>query len=356
MKTYQNCTEAYINLLNDVYNDPEYVCAPRNMKIRESLGVSFRILNARNRLPYVPERKFSVGYVIAELLWYLSGNNSTEWIANYSSFWRKISDDGETANSAYGARIFRPYSRIAELYGDPTVTPLADNSSPKSDDWTQWKWLVEELVSDNDSRRAVIHIRSPWDARYATKDVPCTLTLQFFLRDDRVHQVASMRSSDLILGIAYDIPAFTVFQELLAIELAERLHRPIGVGTYTHISGSLHIYDRNFDLVERILENNKAFLDGSWVRDTSINVPAMPHMPGGPPIKELMHVEAVCRGSDLVDLPNVKPEIERVLQDPYWRDWGYVLAAHRASKLGCEVTQKEFTDMISFDGYRQFDK
>ena len=116
MKTYKDCTEAYVNLLDQVYSTPEYVCSPRGMKIKESLGVSFRIEDARNRLPYVPERKFSVGYVIAELLWYLSGENSTEWIANYSSFWRKISDDGQTANSAYGARIFRPHSRKRRGY------------------------------------------------------------------------------------------------------------------------------------------------------------------------------------------------------------------------------------------------
>ena len=41
-------------------------------------------------------------YAIGELLWYWSGRNDVEFIDHFSKFWRNISDDGKTANSAYG--------------------------------------------------------------------------------------------------------------------------------------------------------------------------------------------------------------------------------------------------------------
>ena len=41
-------------------------------------------------------------YAIGELIWYWSGRNDVDFIDHFSKFWRNISDDGKTANSAYG--------------------------------------------------------------------------------------------------------------------------------------------------------------------------------------------------------------------------------------------------------------
>ena len=99
---YDNFTDCYLDLAQKVYEDPDYESSPRGMAVREKLACKFTITNPLDRLPYVPARKFSATYVVAELLWYLSADDKTDWIANYSSFWNSISDDGTTANSAYG--------------------------------------------------------------------------------------------------------------------------------------------------------------------------------------------------------------------------------------------------------------
>lgn len=90
LETY-NFTELYSKLFDKILNHYEFQSQPRDMRIRECLGVSFKINNIRDRLPVVPERDYSLAYQIAENLWYLSGNNSTEWISRYSSFWKNIS-------------------------------------------------------------------------------------------------------------------------------------------------------------------------------------------------------------------------------------------------------------------------
>jgi len=327
MKNFSSFTEAYRSLLLDVYEHPEFSSAPRGYKIREKLGVSFSITNPRDRLPFLSGRDFSISYLIAESLWYLSGDDSTEWISNYSSFWKSISDDGVTANSAYGARIFKSHPRIA---GELDAA------------WTQWRYVVNELISDPDSRRAVIHIRSPQDSILAKKDVPCTLSLQFFLRNDLVYMVVSMRSSDLILGLAYDVPAFTLFQELLASELSNKLNRPIGLGTYTHVSNSLHIYEKHFKMVEEILS--------STTRD-SFEMPSLPA--GEVPISTMMNFEKACRNA------NSCQEIDNLLSNSevegYWKDWLLILASHRAFKFSAEH-QKKIMNQVSFEGYKFFNK
>lgn len=334
MKTYDNFTEAYLDIIKDLHESPQFISSPRGMKVKEIIGYQFKITNPRNRIPFVPERELSVHYLVAELLWYLSGNDSTEWISNYSSFWSKISDDGTTANSAYGSRIFKPHPRIA---GE------VDSS------WTQWKYVMDELKSDPDSRRAVIHIRSPQDSILAKLDVPCTLSLQFFLREDKVHMVASMRSSDVILGLAYDVPAFTLFQELLAVELTRELGRPIGLGTYTHVSASLHVYERHFEMVERILNGAK----------DEIKTFEMPVLPDHIPLVELNAFEEKVRSSQ--NISGILEALESVkctesLKCDYWFDWCRVLASHRAQKLKFQSVADAILSFTSFNGYKFFDK
>lgn len=332
MRVYESFTEAYIGILKDVYHHPEFISSPRGMMVKEILGYQFRIVNPRHRIPYVRGRDLSVHYMIAELLWYLAGNDSTEWISNYSTFWSKISDDGHTANSAYGARIFKPHERMCATVDE---------------NWTQWNYVIEELKKDPDSRRAVIHIRSPQDSILATLDVPCTLSLQFFLRNDKVHMVTSMRSSDVILGLAYDVPAFTIFQELLALQLSSELGRPIGLGTYTHLSASLHVYERHFKMVEKILGED-------WKQNYE-KLLEMPPMPSIPQLDKMMRIEQDIRQtSHDVDL---KVIVERdSFQEEYWNDWCKVLASHRALKLQNVAMSNELLESTSFDGYKYFVK
>jgi thymidylate synthase len=275
------------------------------MKVKETLGVSFKVKDPRRRWTYNPARKFKHQYAIAEALWYLSGDDSTEWISYYAPFWRDISDDGETANSAYGARIFRPHARIA------------------AGRFTQWEWVKSELQRDPDSRRAIIHIKSPIDSLDAVKDVPCTLALQFMIRDGGLHMVVNMRSSDLILGIANDVPAFTFLQELMALELG------LDLGEYIHVSNSLHVYERHWDMLDQMC--SATALGASLELDRHHSKP-MP-MSSPPPVSRLIEAEATIRS---LGTPSAVGNYAAALapSGDYWDEWLRVLASHRARTLG----------------------
>ena len=101
-----------------------------------------------------------------------------------------------------------------------------------------------ELKRDPDSRRALVYVGRPDDLRLAhALDMPCTESLQFFKRDGKLEMIANMRSWDLVWGLSYDIPCFVALQWVMA----DALRLPMG--TYTHIAGSGHVYERHFDLV-----------------------------------------------------------------------------------------------------------
>lgn len=179
----------------------------------EVLNAITIIKNPTKNIVTSDTRKLSLRYAIGELLWYLSGSNRVSDIKQFSKSWENLSDDGETVNSAYGYRIF-------EKFG-----------------FNQFDHVVDLLKKDPNSRQAVIHIKDPTNT--PTKDLPCTVCLQYFIRDNKLYATTYMRSNDIWLGFPYDVFSFTCFQILLAMRLG------VEIGDYTHIAGSLHLYTRN---------------------------------------------------------------------------------------------------------------
>ena len=168
-------------------------------------------------------RRLPMRYCIGELLWYLSGNPSLDAIQLYTSAWDRMSDDGETVNSNYGYRI----QHARDEYDGKIFDQLK---------------MVEHMLSiDPASRQAVIHIKQARDLLVnQTKDVNCTVCLQFFIREDKLYMTTYMRSNDLWMGFPNDVFQFTAIQIYLAMRLGVQL------GTYTHIAGSLHLYERDY--------------------------------------------------------------------------------------------------------------
>ena len=163
-------------------------------------------------------RNLSMKYAIGEMLWYLSGNKNLSEIRKYTKAWDRMSDDGETVNSNYGWCIKHKYG------------------------FDQWEYVKDLLTKSPETRQAVIHIKTADDKE--SKDVNCTVCLQFFIREGKLHATTYMRSNDIWMGFPYDVFQFTCMQILMSMELGVEL------GTYTHVAGSLHLYQRD------VKENN----------------------------------------------------------------------------------------------------
>lgn len=181
--------------------------------VGEVLGAVIVIENAKKGVVTSPTRHMDMNYATGELMWYLSGSNKLKDMSQYSKFWNKISDDGETLNSAYGYRITKEFG------------------------FNQWNYVKGLLLADPLSRQAVIHIKQP--DMTPTKDMPCTCTIQYLVRDNKLNCIVYMRSNDIWLGVPYDWFAFTSLQVKMAMELRYE------IGSYTHIAGSLHLYERD---------------------------------------------------------------------------------------------------------------
>lgn len=228
MTTYRNLNSAWINICATLFATGEKV-NPRNLECKEKLNVAFTLENPRERIVNFKARKISPFYLVGEVLWYLSKSNKLEDINYYSKFWNKCSDDGKTLNSAYGYRIFA---------GDHSQIPF-----------DQFAHVCQLLKDDPYSRQAIIHFKTPSNVK--TKDEVCTLSMQFFIRQKKLHATVVMRSNDIIFGTTYDVYFFTLLQEMLAVKLG------VGLGTYTHFIGSLHLYKNKYDVGEKCLLDSK---------------------------------------------------------------------------------------------------
>lgn len=275
----------------------------------EISGASLKLTAPRARLCRTEARAVLFS-CLGELLWYLSGSKDLAFIKHYIPSYGKYSDDQKTVFGAYGPRMF---GKGADA---------------------QVKRVISHLREKSDTRQAVIQIFDRSDIVEAHKDVPCTCTLQFMLRENRLQLITTMRSNDAWLGLPHDIFCFTMIQELVARSLGVEL------GAYKHFVGSLHLYATD-------IEKAAKFQDIKVFR----KVP-MPPMPEGDPwlaVKSLLAFEGKAR-KKIKCLPDPRESMS-----PYWADLAILLAIHSngKSKVDGEVTRR-FKRRLSSDVYAMY--
>lgn len=214
-------TRRWIELLGDIKADG-CESKPRGMKTLEILGHQTEI-EMRDPIIHVPERALGYRFLAAEAAWILSGDNRVSTIKNYSKHISQFSDDGITFYGAYGPKVI-----------------------------DQISYVINCLAKDNDSRQAVINI---WREKPGpTKDVPCTVSLQFLIRDGELYCIDTMRSSDAWLGWPYDIFNMSMISRAIIIGLSQTHGIDVGLGNLILTAGSQHLYDKNIEKAEDILK------------------------------------------------------------------------------------------------------
>lgn len=198
------------------------VIDPRGEETLEIHNATFVLTNPRSRLGYHKARKFSLPFAIGEAITLFSPVNKIAYLARINKRMSQFSDDGETTNGHYGARVAKHFLSVAGM-----------------------------LVQDPATRRAVIPIYSEHDVNLQSKDIPCTIGLNFLIREKKLHLFTTMRSNDFYWGFPYDLFMFTVLQEVMLNELNGR-GMGLELGNYYHRATSLHVYQRHKNLLNTI--------------------------------------------------------------------------------------------------------
>lgn len=261
MKVYNNASEAYLGTLADVYYKPDVTSSPRGLPCREKLDYSFRVLEPSNT-PIVtrdPKRNETIAsYTAKEIELYDSCANSAEAFGKASKFWLQLANPDGTVNSAYGHLIWGKKSHGSDFENETycVIPPRFDGDGSvhqvRPVRRTPWEWAKQSLLDDKDTRQAILRFSLPEHQWKGNKDQTCTMHGNFLIRNDKLHFSVVMRSNDLTLGLVYDMPWFMGLMDRMIEEL-KGTYPNLTKGHYTHTVHSLHIYEKNEEMVKKML-------------------------------------------------------------------------------------------------------
>lgn len=200
--------------------------APRQQVTKELLNVTLQIEQPWHIPVKMENRKFNHRIGALECLQLVGQTSDPEIMSETAKVFDNFMDHN-ILHGAYGPRLYGNLHKI-----------------------------IEQLKKDYSSRQAVLTIfDSNKDLNASVKDVPCTLSLQYFIRDDKLIARTSMRSNDVFLGLPYDLTQFIGLQGAIAKAL------DIEMGSYAHSVGSMHIYEQHINEAQWI----KTYLNGGYL-------------------------------------------------------------------------------------------
>jgi thymidylate synthase len=206
----------WITLLHETIADGRLI-STRGTNVRERDHVTVS-LNMNYPVLTVPERKLNYRFMAAEAWWILSGSDRLSDIKSYNVRMAEFSDDGIMLVGAYGPRFV----------------------------W-QLDYVIEKLRKDRNTRQATIMLWTQMPP--PSKDVPCTVAMDFKIREGRLNAHVFMRSSDIWLGLPYDAFSFS----MMAMQVLEKVNEDqtpgvfVGLGTLYVTAASSHLYERDVE-------------------------------------------------------------------------------------------------------------
>lgn len=201
--------KAYLDILRNVKeNGIVKVSAPRGLRTtpietRSLFAQTFRHDMSKG-FPILTTKRVAWKAVVAELLWFLSGEKNISKLSLITKIWDQWKDKNDEIPSAYGVRW--------RGFADILVCGVGKDQIQNHD---QVKGVLELLKKDPSSRRGVV---VAWDPRTDLQSnlPPCHYTFVVNVIGDRVNLHCTMRSTDVPVGLPFNIASYGLLLELFA--------------------------------------------------------------------------------------------------------------------------------------------
>lgn len=161
-------------------------------------------------------------------------------MGSISKVWDKIKNPDGSINANYGFMVYH--------LKDAHNSMFAPNDTPQS----QWEWAKDMLIRNKNSCQAYCHFNRPKDQWKGNLDQPCTMFIQFLIRNNELHLMGFMRSNDIVYGTPYNILYFVKLMYRMIDELKD-VYPELVIGNYVHHVTSIHYYKRSEDRVKQML-------------------------------------------------------------------------------------------------------
>lgn len=204
----------------------EYVTDKSGCKLIEMIGVQF-MADEETIFGQVNH-----DYVKREIQWYDDmSRNIRDIPGGPPTIWKQVASRDGIINSNYGWCIY------------------------SVENYYQLDCCLNALLADPLTRRAImIYTRPSMQLDYCRdgmSDFMCTNTVQYFIRNNQLHALVNMRSNDVVFGYRNDLAWQVEVRNRLLKEYNRRAPVKIAPGHIQWNVGSLHIYERHFNLVKQ---------------------------------------------------------------------------------------------------------
>jgi thymidylate synthase len=195
--------------------------------------------------------------MVAEMIWYLTGESHIDNLKEHTSIWNQWADDENRLDFAYG-RFWRRYP-VADLKdqldGESWVTgnkqamdnfvkeEVRDTSKGQRHVlvFDQIKYILHTLRHHRMSRRMVLNAWHPANASVSNPPA-CHVMATFNVKNDSLNCHLNMRSSDIGLGWPFNIAQYSMLTHLLCDQV-----KGLSPGSIFYSGTDVHLYTSDDD-------------------------------------------------------------------------------------------------------------
>lgn len=184
-----------------------------------------------NCLPTIGVRKTNPRTAAVEMTWFLQGEQNLSHLHKYNChIWDKFTTNG-SVTSAYGYRMRRYFT------------------------FDQLKMAASRLCFNPTDRQVIVQLWSALDLGVSTESKPCPTHFQLTTLprnpagDRYLNMSVYMRSSDVFVGLPYDIMGFAMLMKMFTDQLGTDM------GYLTFFLGHPHLYEAHWDMAKEALKS-----------------------------------------------------------------------------------------------------
>jgi thymidylate synthase len=215
---------SYLDLLQDVMDNGAVKEDRTGTGTKSVFGRQLRF-DLNKGFPLVTTKRMHLKSIIHELLWFLMGDTNIRYLQeNGVRIWNEWADENGDLGPVYGSQW-----RAWEAPGGVKIDQIAQ--------------VVDSIKQNPDSRR---HLVSAWNVAEIDnmKLPPCHFVFQFYVVNGKLSCMLTMRSSDIFLGLPFNIAQYALLTHMIAQQC------DLEVGEFIYSGGDVHIYSNHFDQVE----------------------------------------------------------------------------------------------------------
>lgn len=252
----------YLNLLQELVNESE-----KGNLVKDRTGVgTYNLFHRTLRFdlsksfPLLTTKRMSLKSIVGELLWFISGStNALELEEKYGcTIWREWANEVGDLGKVYGHQ-WREFGNLW-LYEDES-----EEWYLAKDGFDQLFWLIEEVKTNPYSRRLYVTSANPND-RYEQALDCCHNYFQVVIKNGKLNLYFQMRSTDVFLGLPYNIASYAILAHMLALDtgydVGELVYSGVDVHLYSnHIEQAKEQLSREPYSFPKLIVNKKPFFE-----------------------------------------------------------------------------------------------